>query len=56
MEEDIKATCNECGFSGHPNEFDAALSPYHDLRCPNCETTDVDWTCGSYVNNTLVIR
>ena len=55
MEEDIRATCNECGFSGSPNEFDMALSPYHDLRCPKCKTTNIDWNCESYKDNTLVL-
>lgn len=48
------ATCNQCGFSASPEEFDACLSPYHDLRCPECGTTDVDWTNGIYKDNTLV--
>lgn len=53
-EEELRATCRGCGFSAHPDEFDACLSVYHELRCPECGTTDIDWIYGSYVNNTLV--
>lgn len=56
MEEDLNAICNECEFSGHPDEFDAALSAYHDLRCPKCGTTNIRHSYGSYKNNTLVLR
>lgn len=52
-EEEI-ATCLQCGFSGSPEEFNACLSPYHDLRCPECGTTNIDWTFGNYKDNTLV--
>ncbi len=34
--------CEQCHFSGEPSEFEMCLSPYHDLRCPKCETTAVD--------------
>lgn len=34
--------CNQCGFQGDPSEFDPCLSPYHDLRCPKCGTTNID--------------
>ncbi len=54
-EEESVATCNQCGFSASPEEFEPCLSPYHDLRCPECGTTDVDWTNGSYVDNTLLL-
>jgi len=52
-EETSVAVCNRCGFSAPPEEFEPCLSPYHDLRCPECGTTDVDWTNGSYVDNNL---
>lgn len=43
-EKELKAVCIECGFSGSPDEFDACLSIYHDLICPECGTTNIDWT------------
>lgn len=49
------ASCRLCGFSAHPDEFDPALSVYHDLRCPKCKTTDIDWTYGGYKDNFLII-
>lgn len=52
-EKEPKATCRECGFSGHPDQFDGSPSAYHDLKCPKCETTNIDWTYGDYVDNTL---
>ncbi len=38
----MKAKCRHCHFEAHPKEFETCLSPYHDLRCPECRTTDVD--------------
>lgn len=35
-------TCNGCGFTGDGDDFDAAFSAYHDLRCPKCGTTNID--------------
>lgn len=54
-EKELKAICLGCGFSAHPEEFDACLSVYHDLRCPKCSTTNIDWTYGKYKDNTLVL-
>lgn len=50
------AICLQCGFSANPEEFSACLSAYHDLRCPECGTTNIDWTCGKYKDNTLVLN
>jgi len=49
----LKPTCKECGFSARPRDFDRAPSVYHDLKCPQCGSTNIDWTYGSYVGNTL---
>lgn len=51
---ELIAICRGCGFSAHPDKFDISISLYHDLRCPKCKTTDIDWTYGSYKDNTLV--
>lgn len=48
-----KPLCRGCGFTAGPEEFEAALSPYHDLRCPKCKTTNIEWDCGGYKGNTL---
>lgn len=56
MEENLKATCNKCGFSGNPDDFDACLSTHHDLRCPKCGTTNIDWNYESYKGNALVLN
>ncbi len=53
---ELVATCRQCGFSTPPEKFDACLSPYHDLRCPECGTTDIDWTYGCYIDNNLVLH
>ena len=37
-----KVRCCECGYYGPWQEFPAAGSPYHDLRCPKCSTTNLD--------------
>lgn len=36
--------CNgeECGYVGEADTFDGCATPYHDMRCPKCGTTDVD--------------
>lgn len=34
--------CNGCDFVGSPDEFPAAFSAYHDFKCPQCGTTNVD--------------
>jgi predicted RNA-binding Zn-ribbon protein involved in translation (DUF1610 family) len=39
-----KAHCNGCGFEGPPNKFKGCASYHHDLRCPQCGTTDIDTT------------
>ena len=36
------ATCRQCGFSASPEDFEACLSAFNDLRCPECGTTDVE--------------
>lgn len=52
--EEIKnPRCEECGFSASPDEFEASLSAYHDLRCPRCHTTNIDWDYGGYRHNNL---
>lgn len=38
----MKARCRECGFAAHPESFDPTPSAYHDLRCPECGTTNID--------------
>ena len=37
-----KVRCCECGYYGPWQEFPAAGSAYHDLRCPKCSTTNLD--------------
>lgn len=49
-------TCNRCGFSGKTDDFEPCLSAQHDLKCPDCGSTDIDWNYGSYVNNNLVMN
>ena len=34
--------CNGCGFKENDNCFKESSSPYHDLMCPKCGTTDLD--------------
>ncbi len=52
--EEIKnPRCEECGFTANPEEFDASSSAYHDLKCPKCGTTDIDWNYGGYKHNNL---
>ncbi len=34
--------CNVCGFSADSGQFIASPSYHHDLRCPQCRTTDLD--------------
>lgn len=36
------ADCNKCDYVSHPKQFGGSLSPYHDLRCPACNSTDID--------------
>ena len=45
--------CEECGFTASPDEFDASISAYHDLKCPKCGTTNIDWDYGGYKHNNL---
>ena len=41
-EKELRSTYIECRFSAHPEEFNACLSVYNDLRCPKY----IDWACG----------
>lgn len=34
--------CNRCSHSDTPDNFDACLSSYHDMRCPKCGGTNID--------------
>jgi predicted Zn-ribbon and HTH transcriptional regulator len=36
------AICLGCGFADHPDNFKPCISVYHDLRCPNCGTSEID--------------
>lgn len=45
--------CEECCFTASPDEFDASISAYHDLKCPMCGTTNIDWDYGGYKHNNL---
>jgi hypothetical protein len=38
----ITAKCKRCDYKNTPDLFDASDSPYHDLKCPMCGTTDID--------------
>ena len=52
--EEIKnPICEQCGFTAGPDEFEASYSPYHDLKCPKCGTTNIDWNCGVYKHNNM---
>lgn len=54
--EEIKdPRCEQCGFIASPDKFEASLSVYHDLKCPKCGTTNIDWNCGGYRHNNLDI-
>jgi len=54
--EEIKnPICEECGFTASPDEFEASSSAYHDLKCPRCGTTNIDWDFGGYEHNNLDI-
>lgn len=46
-------TCRECGYHGSPDSFPAALSVYHDVRCPKCGTTNIDGDFGDYKDNSI---
>ncbi len=48
-------TCRTCGHTGPPETFPPAFSVYHDLQCPNCNSTNLNWDCGCYKGNTLVL-
>lgn len=37
-------TCKECGYTSTSNNFHTCQSPYHDLRCPKCQTTHINTT------------
>ncbi len=53
-DEEIKnPICEQCGFTASPDEFDASISLYHDLKCPICYTTNIDWDYGGYKHNNL---
>lgn len=61
------AKCTKCGYSAHPDRFNTSFTPYHDLKCPKCGTTEIDttlikkaWSRDGLVyhygeNNTLVL-
>lgn len=52
--EDIKnPVCEQCGFTASPEEFDPSTSAYHDLKCPQCGTTNIDWNYCGYIHNNL---
>lgn len=52
--EEIKnPRCEQCGFTASPDEFDASISAYHDLKCPKCGTTNIDRNNGGYNHNNL---
>lgn len=34
--------CNQCSWEGDAADCDACLSAHHDVRCPQCGTTNVD--------------
>ncbi len=36
------ATCKACNFRAEPKDFKACLTAYHDLRCPQCGSTNID--------------
>lgn len=36
------AKCKGCGFSGTGDQFEPCLTAYHDLKCPDCGTTNID--------------
>lgn len=38
----VKCLSNGCRYEGEADEFPGCLSPYHDLRCPKCGTTNLD--------------
>jgi hypothetical protein len=38
----VKAKCKECGFSGPVGKFPFALEVQHDLKCPECGSTNID--------------
>ncbi|KKK64616.1 hypothetical protein LCGC14_2982410 [marine sediment metagenome] len=46
-------TCKECGYTSTSNNFHTCQSPYHDLRCPKCQTTHINTTDLFKLNNTL---
>lgn len=53
-DEEIKnPICENCGFTADPKKFDASTSAYHDLKCPICGTTNIDWDYGGYKHNNL---
>lgn len=38
-----KVKCNACGFEAHPDKFKKYnMGMYHDLRCPKCNSTDIN--------------
>lgn len=34
--------CKRCGWNGAPHDADVSHSPYHDMKCPVCGTTQID--------------
>lgn len=39
-----EVSCKQCGWEGDAADAEPNLSPYHDLRCPHCGTTNLDTT------------
>lgn len=37
-----KCQRDDCGFEGHADELKPCFGVYHDMRYPECGTTDVD--------------
>lgn len=41
-EADCWILCKGCGWKGSPDETEPSVSPYHDMSCPKCGTTNLD--------------
>jgi len=40
----LEVKCNQCGWQGDAADCEPASSPYHDLLCPECGTSNLDTT------------
>lgn len=40
--DEVTIRCRSCPWAGPPSECPTVASPYHDVRCPKCGTTDLD--------------